>query len=110
MSHTSKHVQGVSSGEEKDVSITEPEHTSPPPIPPTDPYSTLSASIDQLTLSHKQLHDDLYSTFSHFAASQRLVELHLIQLQHHIGYEIPPPSQYFHPLPTTDLPFPPYNP
>ena len=64
MSHISKHVQGVSSRGEEDVPIPEPQYTSPLPIPSNDPYSTLSAFRDQLTLSYKQLRDDLYSKSS----------------------------------------------
>jgi len=38
------------------------------------------------------------------------VELHLAQIQNHIGYEIPPLTQHIHPLSSTDILFPPYDP
>ena len=110
LSHISKPAQDVSSGEEEDILIPAPQHTSPLPIPPTNPYSTFSTSFDQLNLSHKQLRDNFYSMSFHFAASQRLVELHLTRTQRHLGYEISPLSQYIHPLPSTDPPFPSYDP
>jgi len=61
LSHISKSAQDVSSDEEEDISILEPQHTSPL-VPPTDPYSTLLASVIHLTLSHNQLRDDFCST------------------------------------------------
>jgi len=69
LSHIFKPAQEVSSGGEEDVLIPEPYHTFPPPVPLTDPYSTLSASLDQIDLSHKQFRDDFYFMTSHFAAS-----------------------------------------
>jgi len=96
--------------EEEDIPIFELQHNSPPLFLPTDSYSTLLASVNQLTLSHNQLCDDFYSTAAHFAPSQRLVEQHFTQIQYHLSYKIPPPSQYIHPFPPTYPPFPPYDP
>ena len=108
LSHTSKPSYDAPPEEEEELH--ELEHTSPPPIPPSDPYSTLLASMNQLTVSPNKLRDDFYSTASHFAASQRLVKLHLIWIQHYLGYEIPLSSQSVHPLPPTGPPFPLYDP
>jgi len=69
LSHISKPAQDVSSDNEEDISVPEPQHTSPPVVPPTDAYSTLLASVTQLTLSHNQLRDDFYPTAAHFASS-----------------------------------------
>ena len=69
MSHLSKPVQDAPHDEEEDIPDPKPHHTSPPPVSPTDPYLTLLASVNQLTLSYNQLRDDFYSTTSHFAAS-----------------------------------------
>ena len=54
---------------EEEEEFQEPEHTSPPPMPHSDPYSTLLATMNQLVISHNQHPDDFYSTFSFFAAS-----------------------------------------
>ena len=74
LSHTSMSSHDAPLDEEE--KFHEPEHTSLPPIPPLD-NSTLLASMILLTISHKQLCDDFYSTIFHFAALQKFVELHL---------------------------------
>jgi len=51
ISHISKPAQDVSSDKEEDILAPETQHTSPPFVPPTDPYFTLLASVTQLTLS-----------------------------------------------------------
>ena len=109
-SHIFKPAQDVSSDEKEDIPVPEPQYTSPPLVPLTDPYFTLLVFVIQLTLSHNQLYNDFYSTGANFTSSQRLFVQHLTQIQHHLGYEIPPPSQYIHPLPPTDPLFPPYDP
>jgi len=77
MSYLPTRAQDAQPVEEEDIPEPEPHHASSPPIPPTNQYSTLLTSINQLTLSHAQLREDLYFMASHFAASQRYVEMHL---------------------------------
>ena len=69
LSHLSKPTKDAPPNEEEDILQPEPQHTSRPPVPPTDPYSILLVSVAELTLSHNQLHDDFYSMVSHFAIS-----------------------------------------
>jgi len=38
LSHISKPAQDVSSDEEEDIHVPEPQHTSPPLVPPTNPH------------------------------------------------------------------------
>jgi len=110
MSHLFHSHQDSTLDEEEIIHASEPPHTTSPPILLTDPYSTLFTSIHNLSLSYTQLRNDFYSTVTHFAASLRLVEMHLAHIQNHLGYHMPPPTQYMHPLPPTDPPFPPYDP
>ena len=110
MSHLSTRAQDAQPMEEEDIPESEPHPASPPPIPPTDPYSTLLTFVNQLILFHTQLCEDFYSIASHFTASQRYVKMHLTQIQNHLGYQMPPPTQYMHPFPHMDLPFPLYDP
>ena len=77
MSHLPARAQDAQLVEEEDIPEPEPHPASPPPILPTDLYSTLFTSVNQLTLSHTQLCENFYSMASHFAASQRFVEMHL---------------------------------
>ena len=89
LSHLPTNAQDAQPVEEEDIL----EHESHPafalPIPLTDPYFTLLTSINQLTLSHFQLREDFYYTTYHFAAPQRYVEMHLTQIQNHLGYQMP---------------------
>ena len=89
MSHLPHSHQDTILDEEKTIPVSEPPHTTPPPIPPTDPYSTFLTSVHNLCLSHTHLHDEFYSMVTHFAISQRLVEMHLVQIQNHLGYQMP---------------------
>ena len=50
-----------------------------------------------------------FPTASHFAASQRHVELHFFHIQRLLVYGIFPPTQHIHPLPPTSPLFPPYD-
>ena len=68
LSHIYKPAQAAPLEEEEDIPEPRPQHTSPA-VPPTNPYSTLLAFINQLALSHNQLRDDFYSTASQFATS-----------------------------------------
>ena len=52
LSHISKPAQDVSSDEEEHIPVPEPQYTSPPVVPLTYSYSTLLASVTQLTLFH----------------------------------------------------------
>ena len=89
MSHLPHSHQDTILDEEKTIPVSEPPHTTPPPIPPTDPYFTLLTSVHNLSLSHTQLRHDFYSAATHFAASQRLAEMHPVQIQNHLGYQMP---------------------